>query len=147
LEFSNGTITAELDMHGSWLKEWNIQIREEDMSPACQLYTSYLISTAYDRPFEEAAVAYLPCFWIYHLVGQALAQHGSPDPMYQRWIEEYSSKEFEKSVDKMKAIVNQVCEGPLTADKKEILLNHFKRTCQMEYMFWDSAYKNNQWPH
>jgi thiaminase/transcriptional activator TenA len=147
IEFAQGAINAELAMHASWLKEWdNLEIRDEDMNPTCQLYTSYLISVAYDRPFEEAVVAYLPCFWIYHKVGMALAQSGSPDPTYQRWIDEYASPEFEAGVNQMKSIVDAVCGDQSDQMRWKELAHHFKRTCEMEYMFWDAAYRDVKWP-
>eukprot|EP01122_Echinamoeba_exundans_P013713 TRINITY_DN6027_c0_g1_i2.p1 TRINITY_DN6027_c0_g1~~TRINITY_DN6027_c0_g1_i2.p1 ORF type:complete len:410 (+),score=66.88 TRINITY_DN6027_c0_g1_i2:539-1768(+) len=144
-DFAQGAIEAELSMHRTWLKQWQISIREEDMSPTCMLYTSYLISTAYDRPFEEAAAAYLPCFWIYHRVGQELAKRGSPNEMYQQWINQYASEEFGAAVEKMKTIVDQSCVG-LAPQRVQEVAAHFKRTCQMEYMFWDAAFRNQQWP-
>jgi thiaminase (transcriptional activator TenA) len=144
-DFAQGAIEAELSMHRTWLQQWQTAIREEDMSPACTLYTSYLISAAYDRPFEEAAAAYLPCFWIYHRVGQELAKLGSPNAMYQKWIDQYASEEFGAAVEKMKTIVDQSCVGLAPQRIQEVAV-HFKRTCQMEYMFWDAAFRNQQWP-
>ena len=34
-------------------------------SPDCLAYTSYLLATAHQQPWEVTIAAILPCFWIY----------------------------------------------------------------------------------
>lgn len=151
--FAKEIVETELQMHSEWLQEeWGCStiLNEEHMSPACMLYTSYLIATAYDRPADEAAVAFLPCFWIYYAVGHELAKRGSPNPNYQRWIDQYGSEEFLKSLNEMKALVDTSYSrsgrgfpSPVQMERLEL---HFKRTCQMELMFWAAAFEDQKWP-
>ena len=114
-------------------------------APVCQAYTSYLLSVAYGRPFHEVVAVVLPCYWIYWEVGKALAEKGSPDPMYQQWIDTYAGEQFAECVVAVLEITNHVAHG-LPAEDREAMLNHYITTSRYEWMFWDMGYRKEQWP-
>ena len=50
----------------------------------------------------------LPCYWIYARVGEHLQRHGSPEPLFQRWIDTYAGEEFQSVVDEVLAVTDRI---------------------------------------
>lgn len=142
------TLEYEKTLHESVFAEYGIsteQVGQADPSPAAFAYTNFLVATAYSRPFAESLSALLPCYWIYWEVGKQLKKKGSKDPLYQRWIDAYSSEEYGDSV---KAILEIVNLSSTSASPSEILRmkEHFRHSARYEWMFWESAYQQQAWP-
>lgn len=141
-------IVAERALHDSFFKDWKlseIEVYSTPTSPTNLAYTSYLISTAYSRPFHEVLGALLPCYWIYLQVGKKLEEKGSSNPLFQRWIETYASEEFESIVKMVLGAMDELAKG-LRNEERNSILKHFRITSIYEYLFWDSAYKMESWP-
>ncbi len=142
------TFEFEKSLHRSFFKDWRLseeEINSTPMSPTNLAYTTYLIAIAYSRPFHELLGAILPCYWIYWEVGKELEKRGSKKELYQRWINTYSSKEFESICMEVINITNEVAKD-LSEKQKEEMKKHFIITSKYEYMFWDSAYRLEKWP-
>jgi thiaminase/transcriptional activator TenA len=116
-----------------------------ESTPICEHYVSYLIRVAALEPFEVLLAALLPCFWIYREVGRKIHEQASPNNPYQAWIDTYAGEEFEKAVDSIIYIVDQVAidVSPRTL---QAMHHAFVRATQLEWMFWDSAYLEKVWP-
>jgi len=142
------TLVAERSLHDSFFKEWGLtpeQVYSTPMAPTNLAYTSYLLRVAYGGSFEEAVASLLPCDWIYVMVGRELEKLGSPNPLYQRWIETYSSEEFWAVVEELRRIVEAVSQEASPA-LKEAMKSHFITTSRYEWMFWDMAWRMESWP-
>ena len=90
-------IIVERALYESFFKDW--QLTDDDVysapiAPNNLLYTSYLLKTAYERPFPEILGCFLPCYWIYWEVGKELEKRGSPKELFRRWIQTYSSEQY-----------------------------------------------------
>jgi thiaminase/transcriptional activator TenA len=143
-----GSLEAERALHESYLRDFGLteeELRGHVPAPTNLAYTSYLLATAYSRPFAETLSALLPCYWIYAEVGKALASRGSPDELYQRWIDTYSSAEYEATVEAVLAIMDEVATDESPGSKRD-MLRHFVTTCRYEWMFWDMGYRQEAWP-
>jgi TENA/THI-4/PQQC family len=92
------------------------EVAATPMAPTNLAYTSYLLAVAYGGSFPEALGAVLPCYWIYWEVGKALLQRGSPNPLYQRWIETYGGEEFAVVVRAVLALTDRL--GPQLAPRR-----------------------------
>jgi thiaminase/transcriptional activator TenA len=146
-EHAKSAIIVERALHESFFREWGLSDEEvyaTPMAPTNLLYTSYLLRVAYERPFHEGVGAFLPCYWIYLEVGKALEAKGSPNPIYQRWIETYSSAEYEGIVRQVIAAADKIAET-LTDKQREATKQHFIATSKMEWMFWDMGYRKEGW--
>ena len=142
------TFKEERQLHESVFGQYGIsaeQVARTEPSPQAFAYTSFLVATAYSRPFAESLSALLPCYWIYWEVGKELKKQGSKDPIYQRWINAYASEEYGNSVKAVLEIVNEVGR---TAGAEELkkMNQYFRRSARYEWMFWDSAYHRRSWP-
>ena len=115
------------------------------MSPACHHYTSFLLSTALREPLPVIAAALLPCFWVYREVGSAIHATAAPDNPYRAWIDTYAGDDFAAAVDAMIATTDALAERAAAAERRAMQAA-FTRAMQLEWMFWDSAYRGEAWP-
>lgn len=147
-EHARTAIEVEKSLHRSFLREWGLdeeRILGIPPSPVNYAYTSHLLRKTSVDSFEEAVAAVLPCYWIYLEVGKHLEGLGSPSPLYRRWIETYSSREYEKIVmvvlEKADRILSRAGEGSWQGIERS-----FRASSIYEYLFWDSAYRLEEWP-
>jgi thiaminase/transcriptional activator TenA len=145
---ATGALEVERSLHGSFFREFGLSDREVAMTPLAPTtlaYTGYLLSVAYGGSFPEAVAALLPCYWIYWQVGRTLLEQGSPDPLYQRWIDTYGGEEFGAIVSEVLALTDRV-GADLGAGERERMRRHFLTSARYEWMFWEMGYREERWP-
>lgn len=142
-ESATGIIEVEDALHKEFLED---KYKNNEPSPTCELYNSYLARIVTNESVEVGAAAILPCFTIYKEVGDYILKHqgnkGSNN--YQAWIDTYASDEFALAVEKAIKIVDTyaLTASPQSLAKMEEV---FIKTSKLEWMFWDSAYKKEEW--
>lgn len=143
LDAATGIIHVEDALHQHFLKD---QAAVKELSPTCELYTSYLSKMANTRSLEEALAAVLPCFTIYKEVGDFILENqtNADNNPYQDWINTYGGEEFAHSVQQAIAITIHYAAAVPT-EKIERMNHAFRRASQLEWMFWDSAYQHEKW--
>jgi len=143
-----GAVEVELALHATLLPDLGLDVvavAAAPVAPATRAYTSYLLATAYGGSFGEGLAAVLSCYWIYARVGQDLLERGSPDPRYQRWIDTYAGEEFAEVVAEVLALVERT--GPTLGPADEARARaHFATTARYEWMFFDAAFRCEDWP-
>lgn len=143
LIFAHDTVAVEQDLHQFYLKG---QEQSGSVSPSCLLYTSFIHKQLATASVEEAAAAILPCFWIYKRVGDyILKNQDKKDNQYQNWIDTYGGEEFAQAVEKAIEICDHLAINT-SIEKRKQMWNAFVKASKMEWMFWDSAYKQESWP-
>lgn len=147
-EHSQTMLQAETLLHNFFFSTWGHEDQSDVSSarknPTNMAYTNYLLASTSLLPFHEGLASVLPCYWIYLKVGTELQRSGSPNPVYQRWIETYSSAEYEESVSYILDAMNQVAKT-LDEDQKRKCRTHFRLGSTYEYLFWDAAYNLEVW--
>jgi thiaminase/transcriptional activator TenA len=78
-------------------------------------------------------------------VGKHLLATAQPDNPYQAWIDTYADEAFAAGVRKVIAIGDQVALAA-TPSVRDQMHQAFRRAAQLEWMFWDSAYRLERWP-
>jgi thiaminase/transcriptional activator TenA len=141
-------VTVELALHESLLSSLGFSVADLadiPIAPTTRAYTSYLLAVAYGGTFAEGLAAVLPCYWIYEAVGRSLATAGSPDPRYQRWIDAYGDEAFAATVAEVLELTDRVgaALAPIEAARAGA---HFEQAARYEWMFWDSAWRQETWP-
>lgn len=145
LKFSGDTMMVESALHQAFISKFPKQ-SDIEISPSCMLYTSYLSQQLWLAPIEVAMASILPCFWIYKKVGDhILKEHNSVNNPYQAWIDTYSGEEFGKAVALAISICDQYAERTTENIRKE-MTSAYAYSSKMEWMFWESAYKQERWP-
>ena len=147
-EHSAGAITVERSLHEGFLMDLVVtqdEAEETEASPTTLAYTSFLLRSATLGDYPEVLGAVLPCYWIYWEVGKALLERGSPNPRYRKWIETYGGGEFGALVEAVLDLTDRVCED-LNASQKARVREAFVTTSRYEWMFWDAAWRLEEWP-
>ena len=144
------TLNMEMALHVSFCADFDIS--EEELlatypSPTTWAYTRHMINTAHQGTVGETAAVILPCSWGYAEIGQTLYARGTPkdQPLYTRWIETYNSQEFADIAHWLRDFVDKHAE---TAGASELraMERAFSVSSQYEYMFWDAAWRMEEWP-
>ena len=143
LDFAKDGLIVERALHDEYFRRFDVTL-DVDQAPGCFAYTNYLIATASHRSFDEAVAALLPCFWIYREVGMHIVGHSVPDNPYQLWIDTYAGEEFGAAVERAIEITEEVASGA-TEEGRKRMDEAFVLSSRLEWMFWDSAYRMEQW--
>ena len=141
-------VVVERALHGDYFGRFGLDaaaVADAPLSPACHHYTSYLLATAIREPLPVIAAALLPCFWVYREVGLHIHARAAPDNPYRAWIDTYAGDAFAAAVDAMIAAADALAETA-SATERSAMQAAFTRAMQLEWMFWDSAYRGERWP-
>lgn len=143
LGFAEEAIVVERALHEGFLKQYNTYVNV-DKAPGCFMYTNFLLATAWQEEFPVICAALLPCFWIYREVGMHIHKHAAANNPYQSWIDNYAGDDFNNSVNRAITITNQAAEQSTDAIRKK-MTSAFEYSARLEWIFWDSAYRMEQW--
>ncbi len=141
------SLEVERQMHSQVLGSYGVTaqaIAAASMAPANYAYTNHLMAAVERGSFLEGLAAMLPCYWIYWEVGKHLIKRGSKNKDYQRWIAQYSSDSYGKTVERVLAIADREAAeaSPAIRDRATKL---FVLSARYEYQFWDSAWREERW--
>jgi thiaminase/transcriptional activator TenA len=150
VQFANsaaGAISVERALHGSFFQRYGIAetFERTPLSPACHHYVSFLLATAHAEPYEVVLGALLPCFWIYAEVGRDIHARAAPDNPYRAWIDTYAGEEFQNAV-RATIAATDAAAADASPHLRERMHAAFTRATALEWLFWDSAYRMEQWP-
>ena len=151
IQFTEGAKTAivvERSLHDGFMAEFGItkaQFENTPLSLACHHYVSFLQATAWSETFPVVLAALLPCYWIYAQVGNDIVEKSVPGNPYQKWVDTYVSDEFQQAVEKVLQTIDQLAENA-NANTLEKMHAAYTRGAELEWLFWDSAYKRETWP-
>ena len=144
------TLGTEMSLHIGFCSEFGIteeELKSTSPSPTTMAYTRHLIEVGFSGDAVQIATSILPCSWGYAEIGQMLHGNGLPEnhPLYCRWIEMYSSPEFEALADWLRSFIDR--EANSTSEEGRLRMKQiFLNSSRYEYMFWDSAYNLEAWP-
>ena len=144
------TLNTEMALHVSFCNEFGISESEllaTRLSPTTLAYTNHMLASAHAGTIGEIAATLLPCSWGYAEIGQALEARGKPadHPLYCRWIEMYSSPEFGELAEWLRSFIDRTALS-LGEEQRERLAQIFISNSKYEYLFWDAAYRMEEWP-
>jgi len=143
IEFARGAIVTERALHESYFEQFGVE-ENVPKSPSCFNYTNFLVSTACTSRYEESVAALLPCFWIYREVGNHIFDNAAEENPYQEWIDTYSGEEFGEAVKHALEITDTVAERT-SQNIQESMRDLFIYSSRLEWLFWDSAYRLEEW--
>ncbi len=144
---ASGAIAVERSLHDSYMAAFGIApevFAATEPTPVCSHYVNFLVATAALEPFPVAVTALLPCFWIYREVGRDIAGRAADANAYQAWIDTYSGDAFDEAVSRMIALTDELA-GAANPGTRERMRHVFRQSTRLEWMFWDSAYRQAAW--
>ncbi len=144
------TIIVERGLHETYGKQWKLtakQMRTTPLSPTNYAYCRHMRSVAQTGTLAELTVVALPCAWVYGVVGQHLLRKGPPSPKhpYRDWLLLYGSPEFAEITRWMRALIDREAKTAGKAEKDR-MVESFLTSSRYEWMFWDMAWREEQWP-
>jgi len=144
------TIVVERGLHETYGKQWKLSaadMRNTPLAPTNYAYCRHMRSIAQTGTLAELTVVALPCAWIYCAVGQHLLRKGPPSSKhpYRDWLLLYGSPEFAEVTRWMRALVDKEAKRAGEAEK-ERMGEAFLISSRYEWMFWDMAWREEQWP-
>lgn len=141
-------IEVERSLHEQLLAALGIdpvRTKQGDSAPMTAAYVDHLIAACATGSYAEGIAAVLPCYWIYAEVGQRLAELGSPDPRYARWIATYGGEDFAAVVRSVIEVAESVGSrlSPIDRVRAAAL---YAQSARYEWLFWDAAHRQLDWP-
>ncbi|MCS0495165.1 thiaminase II [Ancylobacter mangrovi] len=141
-------VIVERSLHTDFFRSFGVDPAEfegTEMSPVCHHYTSFLIATAHAESYPVVLAALLPCFWIYAEIGRDILARAVRPNAYDAWIDTYAGEEFHEAV---RAVIATTDRAAATASPDVLARMHeaYRRASQLEWMFWDSAWRLGAWP-
>lgn len=145
---AQGTNEAELALHEKFIKQLHItgeELAKFEPAPTTYNYTSHLYRVADSGSLGEIIAAILPCYWIYHEIGERFEGAEPKEPIYQEWIAAYGGEWFGQLVQEQISRLDNLAENASNTERKK-MTRHFLLSCQYEYLFWEMAFKLEKWP-
>ena len=144
----NETLNTEMDLHRGYCQKFGITAAEMEaapMAPTTHAYTRHVLNVAETGTLADLVAGVLPCQWGYAEIGTTLAkQGGSPEPLYQEWIDMYASPEFLSLGKWLRSLLNDLA-AEYSVSEKERIKNYFLQSSRYEYLFWEMAYTQEAW--
>jgi len=116
-----------------------------DVRPTTRAYATFLVATAFSGSFADGLAAVMPCFWIYAEVGQHLKRAGSPNPVYQRWIDSYGGDAYLHEVRLALDLTDRVGLD-LGPSAEATARAHFRMAARYARRFCAPAHRLETWP-
>ena len=142
-------VEVERSFHTSFGRSLGFSRKQLDNAPKgpiTEAYTRHLQAVARGGSLGEIVAAVLPCYWIYGEVGKRLYKNRPKSPkIYREWIETYASEEFWKPVREQIRLMNLLGANAMGEEKK-LMRSHFLLSSRYEFLFWDQAYRLEEWP-
>jgi thiaminase (transcriptional activator TenA) len=142
-------LNSEIHPHNNFCNVAGVQYEDLHgfpLSPSAHQYIRHMLTVAHEGTLGEILAVLLPCPWTYWEIGKKLLTEINPDhshPFYE-WISFYGTITDSITI-KFCARLDEWAMGA-TEREKEKMKEHFLLSCQLEYMFWDMAYKLEEWP-
>jgi thiaminase/transcriptional activator TenA len=149
-KLAEDTITVERSLHENYGRRWKMtakQMTAVPMAPTNYAYTRHMLSVAHSGSATEITVVALPCAWIYCVVGQHLLKMGPPPKShpYRDWLLLYASPEFAAVQQWMRKKVDEWSKTAGEAERQR-MEQSFLISSRYEWMFWEMAWKEEEWP-
>ena len=144
-----GAVEVERSFHASFGKRLGLSRQQLDAvtkGPITQAYIGHLQSVAKSGSLGELVSAVLPCYWIYGEVGRRLYRNRPSKPrIYRQWIETYAAEAFWKLVREQIQLMDRL-GAAASSREKQLMTAHFILSSRYEFMFWEQAYRLENWP-
>ncbi len=118
-------------------------VEQTTPSPSNTAYVNHMLAAGSRYGLGPAAAALMPCPWTYHELRHEMGQ--SEHPLYGQWTSFYVSGALQESVDAWRVFVDNAARQA-SPEELEAMRQAFLTSSRYEYMFWDMAYRREQWP-
>lgn len=138
---------AEISVRKTFFKKLAVtekEISQTAIAPTAYHYTAHMYRELESKSLARTAAALLPCYWLYQEIGEELIESGSPEPLYQCWIETYDSEAYRAAVLRQRKLTDYLAEQ-VSSDERLLMEQAFIISSYEELNFWEMAYTKQQW--
>ncbi|MGH8014056.1 MAG: thiaminase II [Candidatus Binataceae bacterium] len=143
------TLYGEMELHRDFCQRLGIaseELERTQPAPTTHAYTRHLLNVAWSGTLAEILSALMPCQLGYAEIGAELARvHDWERSSYAEWIRTYSSAEFVAGAERLRLMLDEMTAGWPAAALKP-LAEHFMLSTRYEYLFWEMAWTQSNWP-
>ena len=144
--FVHGALQGEEGLFQQFFSDAGLsqtEVRDLKHLPTSFAHSGFLRRIAADGTFHEIITALLGIEWPYLEWSKRLAAAGKspPNKYYQAWIDIHAGKELEDFVTWIRGTLDSAAVADVNSFE-EIFL----RTLRYEYLFWEMAYRGEEWP-
>ncbi|MCD5322278.1 MULTISPECIES: thiaminase II [Pontibacillus] len=117
------------------------------LPPTADHYIKHMKTTAHEGTLGEILAVLLPCPWTYLEIGHYLMDHVQPTPEhpFYEWITFYVNDEIQDTTNQLRSKLDAWAETASPREKKA-MKDAFIKSCQLEWAFWEMAYRQETWP-
>lgn len=142
-------LNSEIHPHQNFCRVAGVKFEDLQgfpLAPSAHHYIRHMLGVAHEGSLGEIYAVLLPCPWTYIEIGQRLlaeVQPTSEHPFYE-WMQFYGSRvggvtaAFGLALDRWAETSNAL--------ERRRMTEHFLQSCQLEYQFWEMAYRLEEWP-
>jgi thiaminase (transcriptional activator TenA) len=146
---AQGTNEAELSLHETFSVQLGITEEERKQfkpAPTAYAYTSHMYRAAQFGGLSDILAAILPCYWLYHEVGERLKSCSPDEPIYREWIAAYGGEWFGELVKEQIKRLDELAEK--APDEEKVRMKElFMISSIYELQFWEMACSMEKWPY
>lgn len=146
-ELSHRVLTpVERPLHHQLLSAAGVSledIQRVGRSPTNTAYVNHMLKTASLHGLGPTAASLLPCPWTYHLLKENVG--ASEHPLYSQWTAFYIAGYLENSVNAWRGFVDRAAQQA-SEQELDAMREAFVTSSRYEYLFWEMAYQQEQWP-
>ncbi|MBM7702192.1 thiaminase II [Metabacillus iocasae] len=142
-------LNSEIHPHNNFCEVAGVKyedLHHEPLAPTASHYIKHMMTVAHTGSLGEIIAVLLPCPWTYLEIGQKLIKDINLEPThpFYEWITFYGAEKVNSSTqwycDKLDELAAQASE-----EERAKMKDHFIKSCELEYLFWDMAYKQEKW--
>ncbi|GEL78119.1 thiaminase II [Tenuibacillus multivorans] len=122
-------------------------LQSSSLPPTADHYIKHMMHHAQTGTIAEIYAALLPCPWTYLEIGQELLKTYKPTkshPFYE-WITFYADEEVERITLELRHRLDQEAQD-VSQEQKQLIKEAFRKSCELEWKFWEMAYICETWP-
>lgn len=142
-------LNSEIHPHHNFCRAAGVNFEDLQgfpLAPSAHHYIRHMLTVAHEGSLGEIYAVLLPCPWTYLEIGQKLLEEVRPtsDHPFYEWIQFYGQRSggvTEQLVQSLDCWAAEAKEA-----ERQRMAEHFLQSCQLEYLFWDMAYRLEDWP-
>ncbi|MGG6309572.1 thiaminase II [Paenibacillus macerans] len=142
-------LNSEIHPHQNFCRIAGVKFEDMQgfpLAPSAHHYIRHMLTVAHEGSLGEIFAVLLPCPWTYLEIGQKLLDEVKPTPEhpFYEWMQFYGSRaggvteRFAQALDRWAETAAET--------ERRTMADHFLKSCQLEYLFWDMAYRLEEWP-
>ena len=143
------TLNVEMELHRQ--AAWRAGVSPEALeaaapAPTTRAYTNHLRLTAETGDLTAIVAAILPCAYGYWEIASRLRANEGWDrhPLYADWIRIYTSDEYEAVALWLAELLDRLPGAG--GEREPALWETYLVSQRYEYLFWEMAYRGEEWP-